>query len=164
MNMDFTLELDEDEVFRITAEEWPKKKVRIQVESLTVRGPLPTRNSRTGTPKADPDPAWLYKDFEAVVLAHMRDVPVHKVSRDAAAQLEAADFKAKRHAIMFRAIRALMLKQSKVTPTTISEEAQSLDLSLHLPAWFVDSVGGDDDLDPAECLTWMLQRKIFDEK
>ena len=173
--MDFTVELDDDEVLTLTVDDAPKKRVRIQVESLTVRGRFSDRKFVTvGALRGilhekacsqGQDPEWLKNDFCAVVLAHMRDDPKHKVSRDAAARLEASDFPANRYALMFRAIRSLMVKREKVTPVSVSEEARSIDPDLALPAWFVDSVGGDnDDVDAESSLEWILSRRIIAER
>lgn len=177
MNIDFTVELDDDEVLTLTSEDGPKTKVRIQVESLTVRGRLTPNEFRPitvgdrvagdlGHVDEPPFLHWLHTDLEAVVLANMRDDPKDRVSRDAAARLEASDFRDYRHAIMFRAIRSLMLKREKVTRVSISEESRSVDHpSDFLPASYVDSVGGRNaDVIAAECLEWMLQRRIPAEK
>ena len=180
--MDFEIEIDDDEVLTMTIDELPKKKLRIQVESLTVRGKLPDRQSRPSTvgecwpivegvappePETGPgtEPPWLRHDIEAVVLAHMRDFPQDQTSLNAAAWLETADFRANRYALMFKAIRGLMLKRTKVTPTSISEEARSIDPSLSLAAWYADAVGGEnDDVTAEQCLSWMLARRILAEK
>ena len=173
MKMDFTIEIDDDEVCTISVDEEPKKKLRIQVEKArfevdsktgvtvgSLRGILHEEACSQGQ-----DPEWLKNDFCAVVLAHMRDDPKHKVSRDAAARLEASDFPANRYALMFRAIRSLMVKREKVTPVSVSEEARSIDPDLALPAWFVDSVGGDnDDVDAESSLEWILSRRIIAER
>lgn len=172
--MDFTVELDDDEVLTLTVDDAPKKKIRIQIESLTVRGTLPgslTVGDLWGVPheevcSQEPESEWLRIDYESVVLANMRDNPKDRVSRDAAARLEASDFHDPLHAIMFRAIRSLMLKREKVTPVSISEESRSIDhLSQFVPARVIDSVGGrNSDVIAAECLEWILQRRSSDEK
>ena len=193
MKMDFTIEIDDDEVCTISVDEEPKKKLRIQVEKTrfevdskagvtTVHDVLLSSMNQDDNiaamkaigekvakevyesyrKKSDPDPEWLKNDFCAVILAHMRDKPLHNVSRDAAARLEASDFPANRYALMFRALRSLMVKREKVTPVSVSEEARSIDPELALPAWFVDAVGGDnDDVDAASSLEWILSRRII---
>ena len=153
--MDFTIEIDDDEVCTISVDEEPKKKLRIQVEKTRFEV-----DSKAGVTTVHD--VLLSSMNCAVILAHMRDKPLHNVSRDAAARLEASDFPANRYALMFRALRSLMVKREKVTPVSVSEEARSIDPELFLPAWFVDSVGGDDDdVDAASSLEWILSRRII---
>ena len=171
--MDFEIEIDDDEVVTLTIDEHPKKKLRIQVESLTVRGKLPERQSRPSTvgecwPIVEPvddanvmsglhgmtlDEAERRQAIESVLLGFMRDHPNNGLTKTAVTFLKMDDFKFQKHQFVFDAIQSLVRREEDVSTKAIVDECAKSTTILHarlwIQPWFVDALGGD--LDPIMC-------------